>query len=193
MTGLLRLIFSGITVLSALAFLGLAIFLHFFQNKYNPIKNTVSDYAVAPSGKLHAFMVTAMPLTGAVSGPSLAVAIAVSVNTVFIYAVWFLVIASICRFILIFFPTDITGQPITKIGRVHLIFAVIAFAGIAFAAGNFHMTAMDGVLGQVVVITAILLLLGFFISPFKKIFGLLERIFLLSSVIWLVVVGFSCF
>lgn len=134
-----------------------------------------------------------MPLAGAVSSLSLAVAIAVSAETTSMYTVLFLVVASVCRFLLVFFPTDITGQSATKIGRIHLVSAVVAFAGIAFAAGNFHMIAMDEVIGQTVVFAAILLLLGFFISPLKKIFGLLERIFLLSSVIWLVVVGFELF
>ena len=71
--------------------------------------------------------------------------------------------------------------------------AVVAFAGIAFAAGNFHMTAADEIIGQVVASAAVLLLLEFFLSPLKKIFGLLERIFLLSSVVWLVVVGCELF
>jgi Protein of unknown function (DUF998) len=188
----LRLIFGGVTAISALGFLGLMISLHFLPSKYSPIKNTVSDYAVAPSGKLHAVIAVAMPLTGAISSLSLAIAMAASVKTASIYVVSLLVIASICRFLLIFFPTDITGRPVTKTGMIHLACAVIAFAGIAFAAGNFHMTAPDEILGHIVIGTAILLLLGF-LPPLKKIFGLLERIFLFSSAIWLVVAGSELF
>ncbi|MGB7957944.1 MAG: DUF998 domain-containing protein [Minisyncoccia bacterium] len=188
----LRLIFSGITVIGALAFFGLIILLHFLPNRYNPIKNTVSDYAIAPSGKPHAYLAVAMPLMGAISSLSLAIAIVAGINTASISVILFLLIASIFRFLLVLFPTDITGQPATKIGRIHLAFAVVAFAGIAFAAGNFHMTAVDETVGRAVIFAAILLLFGF-LPPLKKIFGLLERIFLLSSVIWLVVAGLELF
>lgn len=192
MADLLRLIFSGVTVISALMFLGLVVLFHLLPNNYNPVKNTVSDYAVAPSGKLHAFMAVAMPITGAISSLSLAVAIAASVSTASMHAVLFLVIASVCRFLLIFFPTDITGQPATKTGKAHLTFAILAFAGIAFAAGNFHITVIDEIIGEAVIFMAILLLLGF-LPPLKKIFGLLERLFLFSSVIWLVIAGSELF
>ena len=186
-----RLIFSCITVISALIFLGLIILLHFFPNKYNPIKNTVSDYAVRSSNRQHVFIAVAMTLAGAVTSLSLALAITSSVMAS-MYAILFLIIASIFRFLLIFFPTDITGQSTTKTGRIHLLFAMIAFTGIAFAAGNFHITAIDEIIGQAVVFTAVLLLLGF-LPYLKKIFGLLERIFLFSSIIWFIIVGSELF
>jgi hypothetical protein len=166
--------------------------LHFLPNKFNPVKNTVSDYAVAPPGKRRSFAMIAMPLSGAASSLSLAAALAAGTGTASILAVLALVISSVCRTFLVFFPTDITGQPTTKIGRDYLVFAVATFAGVAFAADNFHLTVADGIIGQVVVWAALLLLVGF-LPPFKKIFGLLERIFLLSSIIWLVTVGAELF
>jgi hypothetical protein len=189
----LRLIFSSIAVISALLFLGLITLLHFLPNKYNPAINTVSDYAAAPAGWQQAFMAVALPLAGAGSSLSLAVAMAAGVKTVSMQIILFLVISSIGRFFLVFFPTDVTGEPVTKIGRIHLVCAIIAFSGIALAAGSFHLTATDKILGQTVVAATVLLLLGFFLSPLKKIFGLLERLSLFSSVIWLVVVGVELF
>ena len=186
MINLLGLIFSCITVISALVFLGLIILLHFLPNKYNPIKNTVSDYAITPSSKRHGFGV-AMSLAGALSSFSLAIAITAIFKTASII-VLFLILSSVFRFLLIFFPTDITGQPSTKKGKIHLLFAMIAFAGIAFAAGNFHITIADQIISQAVIFSAVLLLFGF-LPKIKKIFGLLERIFLLSSIVWLVVIG----
>ncbi|HTX87112.1 MAG TPA: DUF998 domain-containing protein [Candidatus Nanoarchaeia archaeon] len=184
----LRSIFSCISVISSLAFLGLITRLHFFPKKYNPVKNTVSDYAVMPSGKPYPFTA----VSGAVSSLSLAIAIAAGVKAASISVILFLVISSLARFSLIFFPTDVTGQISTKKGKIHLALAMIAFAGIAFAAGNFQLTAVDQIIGQVVIFTAILLLLGF-LPKLRKIFGLLERIFLLSSITWLVVLGLELF
>lgn len=183
----LSLIFSCITVASALMFLGLILLLHFLPNRFNPVKNTVSDYVAALSGK-YRFAKVAMPLFGALSTLSLAVAIATNAKVVSAFVILFLIISGICRFLLIFFPTDITGQPSTKVGRLHLTFAIVSFAGIAFAAANFHLTSLDGTIGQVVVVAAILLLVGF-LPQIKKIFGLLERIFLSLSVLWLIIVG----
>ena len=188
MTDLLTLIFSCITIISALIFLVLIILLHFFSNKYNPIKNTVSDYAAALPSKKN-FLFVAMPLAGALSTFSLAIAVSISFKTASAI-ILFLLLSSICRFFLIFFPADITGQRSTKKGKTHLLFAIIAFASVAFAAGNFYITAADKIISQFVIITAVLLLFGF-LPPFKKIFGLLERIFLLSSIVWLVVIGFE--
>ncbi len=190
MQDLLRLIFSGLTVISALSFLGLIILLHFLPNKFNPVKNTVSDYVARLSGKYN--FVKAVPLAGAVSSFSLAIALATNINIASMSIVIFLVISSACRFLLIFFPTDITGQPATKIGKMHLIFAMISFGGIAFAAANFHTTLADFIIGKTVVFTAVLLLLGF-LPQLKRIFGLLERIFLFSSIVWLIVVGSELF
>jgi Protein of unknown function (DUF998) len=183
------LIFGSVTIISALIFLVLTIVLHFLPNKFNPIKNTVSDYAAALSNKYYLVKI-ATPLSAAISTFSLAFTIAVSNRTISTYVILFLVVSSICRLMLIFFPTDITGQTATKIGNLHLTFAMLSFAGIAFAAANFSVTNIDKIVGQVVVYTAILLLIGF-LPMFKKVFGLLERIFLASSIVWLIVVGFE--
>jgi Protein of unknown function (DUF998) len=188
MIDLLRLIFSSVTIISALVFLGLIILIHFLPNKYNPIKNTVSDYSITPSSKRRGLYI-AIPSAGALSSFSLAIVTATTFKTVSII-VLLLIISSIFRFFLIFFPTDITGQQSTKKGKLHLLFAMIAFASIAFAAGNFHITVADEIISQMVIFTAVLLLFGF-LPPLKKIFGLLERIFLLSSIVWLVVMGFE--
>ena len=188
----LRLIFSSLTVISALVFLGSMILIHFLQDKYNPVKNTVSDYAVAPRSKLHSFVAITMTLSGAMASLSLAIAISTSFKTATVYIISLLIISSICRFFLVFFPTDITDQPSTKIGKTHLILAISAFAGIAFAAGHFHITIADEIIGQIVAFTAVLLIFGF-LPRLKKIFGLLERIFLFSSIVWLVVLGIELF
>lgn len=185
----LSLIFSLLTIISALAFLGFIIFLHFLPNKFNPIKNTVSDYTAGLSKKYRLIKV-AVPFFGAFSTLSLAVAIAAGIQMVSVNVILFLLISSIFRFQLIVFPTDITGKPTTKSGRLHLFFAMISFAGIAFAAANFYTTGFDKFIGQIVIFAAIILLLGF-LPIFKKAFGLLERIFLLSSISWLIIVGFE--
>lgn len=186
---LLKLVFSLLIIISDLTFLGLIILLHFLLNKFNPIKNTVSDYAAGLPGK-YRLVKAVMPVFGALSTLSLAIVMATGIQTVSTYVVLFLVISSICRFLIIFFPTDITGQPATNIGRLHLTFVMIAFAGIAFTASNFYITDVDKVIGQIVTVASILLLLGF-LPMFKKIFGLLERIFLSSSILWLIILGFE--
>lgn len=168
-------------------FLGFIVLLHFLPNKFNPVTNTVSDYEARLSSKYY-FVKAGTPLAGALSSLSLAVVLVTNIRIASMSVVLLLTISSICRFLLILFPTDITGRPATKIGRMHLIFAVTSFTCIAFAAGNFQMTVLDKILGQTVVITAILLLLGF-LPQLKRIFGLLERIYLFSSIVWLIVVG----
>jgi len=61
----LRLIFSGVAVVSALAFLSLMIRLHFLPNKFNPVKNTVSASATQTASPTGTATVTPIDLTNA--------------------------------------------------------------------------------------------------------------------------------
>lgn len=185
------LLFSLLTVISALAFFGLVVLLHFLPNKFNLITNTVSDYTAMLSHK-HKFITTATTIFGSLATLNLAVAIITKVTTPSIYVILLLVVASICRLFIIFFPTDITGQPVTKTGRIHLILAITVFTTIAFAASNFYITNFDKIIGQSVALTATIFLVGF-LPQLKNIFGLLERIFIFSSIVWLVIVGYELF
>jgi hypothetical protein len=70
-----------------------------------------------------------------------------------------------------------------------MVLAIVAFASVASAAGVFAGTAIDNILGWVVVATAISSLVGLVWSRLKPIFALLERLFYFSMIGWFLVIG----
>jgi Protein of unknown function (DUF998) len=174
-----------VTVIGAVICFGSIVLLHMLPTGYDPIRNAVSDYGVGPYRIWHRTALVAL----AAAAFALAIASAGSIKPEPVSVIGFLVAFGVVRIIISLFPTDIEGRPPTRTGRIHMALAIVAFACVASAAGFFQGTAIDNIVGRVVVATAACLLVGIAWSRLKPIFGLLERLCYLAMIGWFLVIG----
>ena len=174
------------------------VLLHVLSTGYNPIQAAVSDYAIGRYRVAFWVFTTA----GAVSGLALAIALAQSDHPKPTLAIAMLLLSAAARVLIPFFPTDQSGSRFqTPKGTIHMVLAVAIFASIAVAASNLggtlgHDPAWHSVKGLVAgwlpwVITGTATATGLaIVGPrLKRIFGLIERSYYLSSITWFLVVS----
>jgi hypothetical protein len=179
-------VLGGIVVFCSLVCLGSIVLLHFLSTGYNPIRNAVSDYGVGRYRIWHRIAVILL----AVAGFATAIASLGTVRPESASVVALLIVFAISRILLPLFPTDIEGQPRTKTGRIHWALAITAFASLATAAGFFKGTGLDDVVGNIVIGTAVFLLLVLCIPRLRrKILGLAERLFYFPMICWFLITG----
>jgi hypothetical protein len=99
------------------------------------------------------------------------------------------------------FPTDQSGNRFETVkGTIHMLLAFVAFGSVAAAATSLgglfsHDLAWHGVkgllvaLGWVVLAGAVATALALIGARLKRIFGLIERLFTLSVIVWLYVIS----
>jgi hypothetical protein len=172
--------------------------LHLLPTGYDPIRDAVSDYAI---GRYRAgFWLFAV--AGAVSGFALAIALARSDPTKPTLAIAMLLLSGAARLLVPLFPTDQSGSRFQTLkGTIHMVLAVAIFASIAVAASNLGGTLghehswqtvkglVDGWLPWVITGTAIATGLAIVGPRLKRIFGLIERSYYVSSIAWFLVVS----
>lgn len=192
---------ESLSVLAAVA-MGIGttalVLLHILPTGYDPIRDAVSDYAI---GRYRAgfWVFTA---AGAVSGLALAIALAQSHPSKPTLAITMLALSAIARLLIPLFPTDQSGSRFQTLkGTVHMALAVIIFASVAVAASSLGGTlehepawhALNGLvagwLPWVIAGTAIATGLAIAGPRLKRIFGLIERLYYLSSITWFFVVS----
>jgi hypothetical protein len=172
--------------------------LHLLPTGYNPIRDAVSDYAIGRYRTGFWLFVVA----GAVSGFALAVALARSDPTKPTLAIAMLLLSGAARLLVPLFPTDQSGSRFQTLkGTIHMVLAVAIFASIAVAASNLGGTLghehswhavkglVDGWLPWVITGTAIATGLAIIGPRLKRIFGLIERSYYVSSIAWFLVVS----
>ena len=172
--------------------------LHVLPTGYNPIRDAVSDYAIGRYRPLFWVFAT----SGAVAGLALAIALARSNPPKPTLTIVMLVLSGVARFLIPVFPTDQAGSRFQTLkGTIHMVLAIAIFASIAVAASNLggtlgHETAwhpvkglVDGWLPWVITATAIATGLAIAGPRLKRVFGLIERLYYLSSITWFLVVS----
>ena len=177
---------------------GALIALHVLPTGYNPIRDAVSDYAIGRYRPLFWVFAT----SGAVAGLALAIALARSNPPKPTLTIVMLVLSGVARFLIPVFPTDQAGSRFQTLkGTIHMVLAIAIFASIAVAASNLgstlgHETAwhpvkglVDGWLPWVITATAIATGLAIAGPRLKRVFGLIERLYYLSSITWFLVVS----
>lgn len=173
---------------------GALLLLHVLPTGYHPIRDAVSDYAIGRYRGWFWVFATA----GAVSG----LALAQSDPPKPTLAVAMLLLSGAARFLIPLFPTDQSGSRFqTAKGTIHMVLAVIIFASIAVAASSLggtlvHESAwyavkglVNGWLPWVITATAIGSGLAIGAPRLQRIFGLIERLYYLSSITWFLVVS----
>jgi hypothetical protein len=171
----------------------LLVTLHVLPTKYDTVHDAISDYGV---GAYRRYFWAQL-----VAGGSACIALAVSLGSLHPYvptlAVVMLVANGAARFLMPAFPTDQSGSRFqTARGTVHMVLAIVAFGGVAAAATSLgglldRYAEWEGVkglvdtLGWVVLTGAIACALALFAPRLKRIFGLIERLFTASVIVWI--------
>jgi Protein of unknown function (DUF998) len=171
--------------------------LHLLPTGYNPRHDAVSDYGV---GRYRAwFWIQAV--AGGVACLALAVALTETTPSIPSLVVVMLLIAGVARFLIPFFATDQHGSRFQTLpGTVHMILAIVIFATIIIAASELgstleHQAAWQGVkawlttLPWVMTGAAIGLIVGLRAPRLHQIYGLIERLFYVSSIAWFFIVS----
>jgi hypothetical membrane protein len=176
-----------------------AIALHLLPTGFNPVTHELSDYANGPYGWL-----MTVGFLGLGLGSLLLVWILargqdaglLSPATLVLLGVW-----GAARFLAAFFHDDLPGAVPTVHGRIHDVLAVLALLSVSIAMilasrsfrreprwSSFGMMSL--VLGLLALIATLLFVGGVeSSSPTHPVLGLLERVFYVCAIVWLLLVG----
>ena len=189
--------FSVIALLAVSVQAFVLVVLHRLPTGYNPVRDAISDYGV---GRYRAYF-AAQLIAGALACACIAVAFSQLHPYVPTFVVAALLVNAAARFLMPAFPTDQSGSRFKTVkGTVHMVLAIVAFAAVAAAATSlsglflyYHdwhdeKTLLD-TLGWVVLVGAAATALALVGPRLKQIFGLIERLFTLSVIVWLYVVS----
>jgi hypothetical protein len=189
-----------LAVLSFVAYLGansILFWLHFKPTGYHLIRHALSDYGVGPTR--HLFNVY-IQLTN-FGGITLAIALldglhAPAVPQRSIVLLFLLFVIRIC---LSLFPTDLEGKPLTRIGILHYVFAILSIGftyTIMAQLTPFFQARPDWQAVQsslkVLLNIATPALIAIVITmwkPLRSIFGLFERLFIATTAVWFLIVS----
>ena len=140
-------------------------------------------------------------LAGAVACLALAIALGDAKPSMPTLAVVLLVIAGIARLLIPVFPTDQNGSRFqTARGTIHMILAILIFAAIIVAASKLgstleHRPAWHSIEGWLTTLpwimtgAAVGVLVALRGPRLKRIFGIFERLFYVSSLAWFLIVS----
>jgi hypothetical protein len=190
-------VFGVVALLAVALQAALLVTLHVLPTKYDPVHDAISDYGV---GEYRGYFWAQL-----VAGGSACIALALSLGSLHPYvptlAVVMLVVNGAARFLMPAFPTDQSGSRFqTARGTVHMLLALIAFGGVAAAATSLgglpnHYAEWQGVkgligtLGWVVLAGAIACALALVGPRLKRAFGLIERLFTASVIVWIAIIS----
>jgi hypothetical protein len=172
--------------------------LHLLPTGYSPVRDAVSDYGV---GRYRSgFWLQA--LAGGVAGITLAIGLNQLSPFTPTLVVIMLILSSIARFLIPFFPTDQDGSRFqTAKGSMHMLLAFVSFGGITAAATTLwstlnHYSAWQGVKSPLGILSWVILgsVIGLVLAlrpqlRLHLIVGLVERLFYLASLTWFFIVA----
>ena len=189
--------FSAIALIAASAQLAILVALHVLPTKYDPVRDAISDYGIGDYRRYF----WAQLVAGAVACICIAVALTGLHPYVPTLVVVLLLANAAARLLMPAFPTDQSGNRFETVkGTIHMLLAVVAFGAVAAAAtglgGLFsHYPAWHSAksllvtLGWVVLAGAVACALGLVNPRLKPIFGLIERFFTLSVIVWIYLIS----
>lgn len=159
-------------------YLLLVAWLHFLPTGLHPVHHPVSAYSTTRYGHVNRIGL----LAGGIG--ILALAAANERNAAaFSETVVLLGVAGICRLLLIVITTDPVDGSRTGRGRLHLLLAIAYFAVLVVAMLNMRLAGQVGTwLGYIAIAATVLLVLA---SSSRRYFGLIERVLLAATQIWL--------
>jgi hypothetical protein len=191
---------TGLAVVAAVGMAGyLCVFvaLHVLPTGYSPIGHAVSDYGVGRYAKL--FRVAGVLSTVGILCLAIALTVEPGTPTVSVFELVCLYVIPLFRIAILRFPTDLEGQRLTRSGRLHYLFAILAFAATYSAVAGMTpelgaVEPWDSIHGllhvlQLIAMVSLILLVIAMIPRLRRVFGLFERLFLTSTNLWLLLVA----
>ncbi|GAA1607338.1 DUF998 domain-containing protein [Kribbella hippodromi] len=191
------MVFAAVAVVGMAGYLGLFVALHLLPTGYHPVRHAVSDYGVGRYAGLFRWALVASSL--GILALAAGLAVEPGTPTVTVLQLVFLFLIPVTRVGMLKYPTDLEGQRLTTSGRLHYVFAVAAFAftysavagitpelrtlGAWASVGDFL-----GVLRIVALVSLVLLVIAL-VPRLRRVFGLFERGFLLSTNLWFLTVA----
>ena len=167
--------------------------LHFLRTDYDPLQRFISEYAVGPYSiimRLAFFCLSAGSFVLVVALYRSIPRSARSYTALILLLSW-----SICVFVAGIFPTDLVGSAETSSGNIHDKASLIGFVSIVLASFFLLRFRRDerwkkyyrsSLLLSVIIMLAFLGFMASIITEFKFI-GLMQRIFILFVLVWLVI------
>jgi hypothetical protein len=190
--GLVTGLLAVTSLVATVGYLVMMAVLHVLPTGYRPIRHAVSDYGV---GRYRSLFTVALYVSS-VGVLALAFALLRGVGSPPLATrdVAYLLLIPLTRIGMTLFPTSLEGQRTSRTGLIHYAFAVAAFTltYLAISGMTPALRALDPTawahdpLGwtEWVVGPALALVVVTMFRPLRKIFGLFERIFLLTTNIW---------
>jgi hypothetical protein len=174
----------------------LALFLALnIRGSYSLVGHAVSDYGVGPSRRLF----TIYGLIGIIAAVALGTAVLTDGRFPLRGGVYLLAMAAL-RLGVLAFPTDLEGERLTKTGKLHYLFAIAGFALAYMAIDVLNPVALPIVAdwatpvlnGLYWIVAASLAAVVICLIPaLRRVFGLVERVFLVSVMLWSAVFAFA--
>jgi hypothetical membrane protein len=166
--------------------------LHALPTGYSPVRHAVSDYGV---GRYQSLFTSALYVSS-IGVLALAFALISGVGTppLLTRDLGYLLLIPLARIGMTLFPTSLEGERISRTGLLHYVFAIAAFTLTYLATSGMTpaLRALDpngwahAPLGWTawIVAPALALVVVTMLRPLRRIFGLSERIFLLTTNVW---------
>jgi hypothetical protein len=189
--------FAVVALIAVTAQLSILVVLHVLPTKYDAVRDAISDYGVGDFR--HYFW--AQLGAGALACISVAVALTGFHPYVPTVVVVLLLANAAARLLMPFFPTDQSGNRFETVkGTTHMLLAIVAFGAVAAAATSLsglfsHYSVWHSAkgllvaIGWVVLAGAVACALGQVGPRLKPIFGLIERTFTLSVIVWIYIMS----
>ena len=187
-------------ILAALAVAAVAagtvslVWVNLLPTGHRPMADAVSDYGASPYRLFYRVTVISLGVGALLLLVALAHGTGVSEGGL----IW-LGAYGVTRIAIAFFPTDLEGETVTTIGRIHLLLAAVAFTAIAFAAADltpalhdepgWGTTRLLDVLHWAVIVTAIGTGVTRVVLPLRRVFGLVERLLYAATIAFLLTVA----
>lgn len=182
------------SLVATLAYLACFVALHVLPTGCDPVRHAVSDYAVGRyagvfRGALYASSAGVLAL-------AFALVLGVGSPPVGSRDLVYLLLVPLSRIGMSLFPTSLEGERLTRTGAVHYVFAIAAFTftylvlsettsvlqGLAPGSWLQHPLGWCGW----TIAPALVLVVITMLRPMRRVFGLFERLFLLTSNVWFV-------
>jgi hypothetical protein len=185
-------VFASVSLLATLAYVVMLVTLHVLPTGYNPVRHAVSDYAVGRYGSL--FRIGLWISSFGVLTLAVAFILGIGSPPLPSRALAFLFLIPVSRIGMTFFPTDLEGKRLSRNGRVHYLFAILAFTFTYLVISETTTAVKD--LGPApwlqdllnwsawAVAPVLFLVVVTMFRPLRRIFALVERLFLLTTNVW---------
>lgn len=195
MTG--TLILALVSLAAILAYLTILAALHVLPSGYDPIRHAVSDYAIGTHG--HLFRIGLWVSSLGVLALALALITGIGSPPLETRDLVLLMLVPVARVGMTLFPTDLEGDPFTPAGIAHYVLAILAFtltylviSDTTSVLRDLHPAAwLDSSLkwSAAAVAPELFLVVITMLRPLRRVFGLCERLFLLTTNVWFILVA----